>query len=287
MRIEVLFDRDLDALEAEVPGGGARPWRALNPRRWHGEILVRRDGEYELRARAARDTGRFRYAIRPLADAPPLLTVRLPEGDVDLPAGGRVPYEVLGQDDLGLTELRLQTRRDPDAPWSDATLARFAGAPREIHVAGRWDAGPLGLLPGESADFRFQLFDDGVGAPTGGGSGRGVAVSRVFRIGFPSLAELYRDMALSQDSVGGALNAFTSKELTAFYCRVLNENLELASDLITDIFLNPSFPEDEIAREKQVICQEIAQVLGSVPDVIGAAFQVLACGNGVIEGREL
>ena len=62
------------------------------------------------------------------------------------------------------------------------------------------------------------------------------------------------------DSVGGALNAFTSKELTAFYCRVLNENLELAADLLTDIFLNPSFPEDEIEREKQVICQEIAQL---------------------------
>ena len=70
------------------------------------------------------------------------------------------------------------------------------------------------------------------------------------------------------DSVGGALNAFTSKELTAFYCRVLNENVELASDLLTDIFLNPSFPEDEIEREKQVICQEIAQLEDSPEDLV-------------------
>ena len=167
VRVEVLFDRDLVALEAEVPGAGTRAWSALNPRRWRGEIAVRRAGEYELRARAAGGTGRFRYAVRPLADEPPLLSVRLPEGDVDLPAGGQVPYEVLGQDDLGLTELRLQTRRDPDEPWSDLTLARFAGAPREARVAGRWDAGALGLLPGESAAFRFQLFDNDAGAPAG------------------------------------------------------------------------------------------------------------------------
>ena len=61
------------------------------------------------------------------------------------------------------------------------------------------------------------------------------------------------------DSVGGALNAFTSKELTSFYCRVVSEHLELATDLLNDIYLESSFPEDEIEREKDVICQEIHQ----------------------------
>jgi hypothetical protein len=237
VRVEVLFDRDLTALEAEVPGAGTRPWRALNPRRWRGEILVRQAGEYELHARAAGGAGRFRYAIQPIADAPPLLTVRLPEGDVDLPAGGQVPYEVLGQDDLGLTELRLQTHRDPDAPWSDVTLARFAEAPREVHVAGRWDAGALGLLPGESAGFRFQLFDDNTGAPTrapgghppeagrGSGSGRGVAVSPVFQLRFPSLAELYEGVERSQDSVRSTLEeaAVRAQELQKALDRIARQ----------------------------------------------------------------
>ncbi len=61
------------------------------------------------------------------------------------------------------------------------------------------------------------------------------------------------------DSVGGALNAFTSKELTSFYCRVMAEHLELATDLLNDIYLESSFPDDEIEREKDVICQEIRQ----------------------------
>lgn len=70
------------------------------------------------------------------------------------------------------------------------------------------------------------------------------------------------------DSVGGALNAFTSKELTAYYCRILSEHLELAVDLLSDIFLNASFPEEEIEREKQVICQEIHQMEDNPEDLV-------------------
>jgi hypothetical protein len=236
VRVEVLFDRDLLALEAATPGAPTRSWSALNPRRWRGEIAVQRAGEYELRARAAGGSGRFRYAVQPIADAPPLLTVRLPEGDVDLPAGGQVPYEVLGQDDLGLTELRLQTRRDPDAAWSDVTLARFAGNPREARVAGRWDAGGLGLLPGESAAFRFQLFDDAVAttrapgghppeAGRGSGSGRGVAFSPVFQLRFPSLAELYEGVDRGQDSVRSTLEeaALQAQELQKSLDRIARQ----------------------------------------------------------------
>ena len=202
--IEVLFDRDLAALEATAPGEPARPWRALNPRRWRGELAIRQAGDYELHALAGTPRGepsgegRFRYPIQPLADAAPILTVRVPEGDLDLPAGQQVPYEVLGQDDLGLTELRLQVRKDADARWTDQTLARFAGEPREARVGARWDAAPLALLPGQSASFRFQLFDDAQ-------DGRGVATSPTYELRFPSLAELYQDLERGQESVQSTL----------------------------------------------------------------------------------
>ena len=76
------------------------------------------------------------------------------------------------------------------------------------------------------------------------------------------------DIAREIDSVGGALNAFTSKEFTSFYCRVLLENMELAADLLTDIFLYSSFPEEEIEREKLVVCQEISQLEDSPEDLV-------------------
>ncbi len=70
------------------------------------------------------------------------------------------------------------------------------------------------------------------------------------------------------DGVGGVLNAFTSKEMTSFYCRVLSENVELAADLLSDIFLNSSFPEEEIEREKQVVFQEISQMEDNPEDLV-------------------
>lgn len=70
------------------------------------------------------------------------------------------------------------------------------------------------------------------------------------------------------DSVGGVLNAFTSKEMTAIYCKVTDDNLDLAADLLSDIFLNASFPEDEIEREKQVVCQEMLQLEDCPEDLI-------------------
>jgi predicted Zn-dependent peptidase len=70
------------------------------------------------------------------------------------------------------------------------------------------------------------------------------------------------------DAVGGALNAFTSKELTSYHCRVLDEHLDLAMDLLSDIYLNASFPEEEIDREKQVVCGEICQVEDSAEDLV-------------------
>ncbi len=59
-----------------------------------------------------------------------------------------------------------------------------------------------------------------------------------------------------------------AKKLTSFYCRVLSENTGLAVDLLSDIFLNASFPDDEIEREKQVVCQEIHSLEDSPEDLV-------------------
>ncbi len=198
-RLEVVFDRDLDLLEARLPGGAAARWTAVSPRRWRGAMAVEREGEWELHARAASGEGRFRYRVQPLPDLPPVIAVREPEGDLDLPAGQQVGYEVLGQDDLGLSELTLQFRKDPAEPWTSVPLERFAGEPREARVARRWDASALGLLPGQSASLRFQLFDDNAV------SGRGVATSPTFELRFPSLADLYQALDRRQGAVQEAL----------------------------------------------------------------------------------
>lgn len=65
------------------------------------------------------------------------------------------------------------------------------------------------------------------------------------------------EIAQSLESVGGYLDAFTSKEVTCFTAHILDEHLELALDVISDLVLNPTFPADELEKEKEVIISEI------------------------------
>lgn len=69
-----------------------------------------------------------------------------------------------------------------------------------------------------------------------------------------------RDIAIEIDSMGGELNAFTSREGTTFYVKVLDEYVEMAMELLLDIFLNSVFPEEDIEKEKGIILEEIKMV---------------------------
>ncbi len=70
------------------------------------------------------------------------------------------------------------------------------------------------------------------------------------------------------EDVGGYLNAYTSREVTAYYARVLAADVPLALDVIGDILLNPVFDADEIEVERGVILQEIGQAHDTPDDVI-------------------
>jgi len=65
------------------------------------------------------------------------------------------------------------------------------------------------------------------------------------------------DIARSVDSIGGNLDAFTSKEMVCFNTKVLDEHLPLAFDVLADLVLNPLFREEDMAKEKGVILEEL------------------------------
>jgi len=75
---------------------------------------------------------------------------------------------------------------------------------------------------------------------------------------------------------GGAMNAYTTREETAYYARVLPENAELACDIIADMLQHSVFNPKELAREKQVIIQEIGRDLDSPEDYIFDLMHMLA-----------
>jgi len=70
------------------------------------------------------------------------------------------------------------------------------------------------------------------------------------------------------EDVGGYINAYTSREMTAYYARVLEDDVPLALDVLADILLNPLFEQSEIEVERGVILQEIGQAHDTPDDVI-------------------
>jgi len=78
-----------------------------------------------------------------------------------------------------------------------------------------------------------------------------------------------RDIAEAMDEVGGQLNAFTAKECTCFYAKVIDEHTELAMDVLSDMVLHSAFDETELNKEKGVVLEEIAMSEDEPEDVCG------------------
>lgn len=90
------------------------------------------------------------------------------------------------------------------------------------------------------------------------------------------------DIALSMEAVGGYLNAFTSSEYTCYYSRCVNTQLERALDVLSDMVLNPSFPEEEIEKEKKVVIEEMKMYRDSPDDYLFEEFN-----SKIFAGHEL
>ncbi len=80
------------------------------------------------------------------------------------------------------------------------------------------------------------------------------------------------DIASALESVGGSINAFTSREQTCFYARVLDEHLPIAVDILTDMLMNSTFEQKHVERERNVIIEEINDVFDTPSDYVHDLF---------------
>jgi predicted Zn-dependent peptidase len=81
------------------------------------------------------------------------------------------------------------------------------------------------------------------------------------------------EIAAEIEAVGGHVNAYTSREHTAYYAKVLKENTGLAIDILADILQHSTFEERELERERAVVLQEIGQAFDTPDDIIFDLFQ--------------
>lgn len=95
-----------------------------------------------------------------------------------------------------------------------------------------------------------------------------------------------KEIAESFDAIGGQLNAFTSKEYTCLYAKVLDDYAEYALELLTEMFFESTFPEEELEREKRVVKEEI-KMYDDMPDgLVHDLLQEAAFGNHAL-GRPI
>ncbi|RJQ41718.1 MAG: insulinase family protein [Nitrospiraceae bacterium] len=88
-----------------------------------------------------------------------------------------------------------------------------------------------------------------------------------------------KDIAVDTDSMGGDLNAFTSRESTTFYIKVLDEYFDKGIELLSDIFIHSTFPEEDIEKEKGIIKEEIKMVEDTPDDYIYDLFNQTIWGS--------
>lgn len=77
-----------------------------------------------------------------------------------------------------------------------------------------------------------------------------------------------QDIAEAFDSIGGQINAFTSKEYTCFYAKVLDTHKDYALEILADMFFNSTFDEAEMEREKKVVLEEIKMYEDTPDDIV-------------------
>jgi predicted Zn-dependent peptidase len=80
------------------------------------------------------------------------------------------------------------------------------------------------------------------------------------------------DIAQQVDSIGGQLDAFTSKEYAGYYVKVLDEHLPVAVDVLSDLVSNPTFAPADIEREQKVVLEEIKMVEDTPDDLVHELF---------------
>lgn len=88
-----------------------------------------------------------------------------------------------------------------------------------------------------------------------------------------------REIAESFDSIGGQVNAFTSKEYTCYYAKVLDEHANHALEVLADMFFNSTFDKTEMDKEKNVVLEEIKMYEDTPDDIVHDLLSKAIYGN--------
>ncbi|MBN1504421.1 MAG: hypothetical protein JW952_05085, partial [Candidatus Eisenbacteria bacterium] len=187
--LRVDFTREARSADLVFDNGNTLALRKESDRALSATFVVTRAGSYSIRARGAGglESASPLYPIKVEEDFHPFIKLLAPPAETDLDESMELPLEVFCADDYGLFSLYLHYFTDPGNVRKQE-IGSFRERTRETTLTYFWDTGPLQLLPGESASYFLEVFDnDAVSGPKS-------ARTPLMTARFPTMAELYAGM---------------------------------------------------------------------------------------------
>lgn len=174
-----------------------------------GRFQLRAEDDYRVELRDSlglENVQPIAYRLRLLDDLPPVARVRFPAMPVDLDESMTLPLRLMAQDDYGLSRLRLgygliQPGRSDSAEVRFIPLTADSTDSRTAWLSFDWPVDTLGLLPGDAVAYFFEAWDnDGFHGPKAGRS-------PVLTARFPSVDEIFADLAQQRDALADSVSA--------------------------------------------------------------------------------
>jgi hypothetical protein len=242
-----------------------------------GSLVIRGDGEYKISLldRFDRENDPILHRITAIPDERPSVRILEPGRDVDIKKSMILPLRISFADDFGLTKAYLvfkSANRDQETEASRLEIANYKGRVGTDELVYDWDLIPITLLPGDLLSYWVEVYDNDTY------SGPKRATSSVFHLRYPTLEEIYREVAMEQ---GEMVEGIEERILPAQ--EKLQEQLDrLSQEILTQ--KNFSWEEEkslESAVERQ---KEIAKDLRNLAESVEQRLNEMQ--EGLVVDRE-
>lgn len=234
------------------------------------EIVVNKEQTYKISLldyHGYENKDPIEYSIRPLPDQYPLVEITLPGRDVDLSEELKLPLSIEAEDDFGFKDLRLAYRIESSLPTSmqEDTLFKFINltlpnqSDTKLNVDYLWDLAELSLMPEDLVYYYAEISDnDRVSGPK-------KSISRIYTARFPSVYEIYDEVANSQEEDLGNLEDVLSEG------KELKEKLEeIARELKQQDQINWLKKQDmeDLAEKQQGLQKNVEEISQNLQEMI-------------------
>ncbi len=228
---------------------------------FEGGFTVKGDGSYHIQIEDSlgnRNLDPIEYRISSIPDESPTVRIEEPGKDIDLPRSMAVALSLFAADDFGLTSVLLRYKRGEEK--GSLSIAELEAEEVEAHLSYSWDLSTLGLLPGDVITYWVEVYDNDIYL------GPKKGVSRSFKVRFPTLEEIYREVAEGQEEIAEDIgNILPEQEELSERLEELSWQLRKTKEL--------SWEERRAAEELVEQQKEIARKVRDVLDILDESVQ--------------